>query len=256
MKLSAKIVHTVRTLGPRRLARYAAARLRGPNPIRPWQSDPDFLRRVSEIESHTLVDRRRLYMLAQLARQAAPVPGHVAEVGVYRGGSAKLLAGLAAEARKQVLLFDTFSGMPDADSASDLHRRGDFADTSLESVRAFLSDNPNVAFHPGLFPDSAAPLARETFSLVHVDVDIYPSVKACCEFFYPRLARGGVLVFDDYGFLPCPGAKRAVDEFFASTADRPVYLPSGQCAVWRIAEPVSFMSSHMTSHGQERDRLP
>jgi len=235
MKFAAKLVLTARTLGPRRFVQLVAARLRGPNPIRPWQSDLDFLRRASEVESRTLLDGRRLYMLVQLARQTAPIPGHVAEVGVYRGGSAKLLARLAAEARKQVLLFDTFSGMPDADSAVDLHQRGDFADTSLESVRRFLSDSPNVVFHPGFFPDSAASLAQETFSLVHVDVDIYSSVKACCEFFYPRLARGGVLVFDDYGFIPCPGAKRAVDEFFVSTADRPVYLPSGQCAIWRIA---------------------
>src|SRR5260370_22023303 len=111
MKLAAKIAFTVRTLGPRRLAQYAATRLRGPNPIRPWQSDPDFLRRMSEIENRTLVDRRRLYMLVQLARQTALVPGHVAEVGVYRGGSAKLRARLAADVGKQVLLFDTFSGM-------------------------------------------------------------------------------------------------------------------------------------------------
>jgi O-methyltransferase len=234
MKLGRKFVHTARLLGPRRLAQLALARLRGPNPIEPWRTDPDFLRRAAEIESRTLVDRRRLYMLMQLARQTARVPGDLAEVGVYLGGTAKLLARLAA-VQKKLLLFDTFSGMPDTDAAHDFHRRGDFADTSLDSVRAFLRGCPNIEIHPGLFPESAAAARDRAFSLVHVDVDVRSSVTACCEFFYPRLSRGGVLVFDDYGMVTCPGAKRAVDDFFAATADRPVYLPSGQCAVWRIA---------------------
>jgi O-methyltransferase len=233
MNLATKIAHTARLLGPRRLAQFAVARMRGPNPIRPWESDGDFLAQVAAIESHTLVDRRRLYMLMQLARQASRLPGHAAEVGVYRGGTAKLLAKTFAGAGKDVLLFDTFAGMPDTHPVHDFHRRGDFADTSLEAVRAFLSDCPNVAFYPGFFPQSADAVKEQTFSFVHVDVDIYDSVKACCEFFYPRLERGGVMVFDDYGLITCPGAKRAVDESFADKADSPLYLPSGQSVVWR-----------------------
>jgi O-methyltransferase len=234
MRLGPKIAHTVRLLGPRRMAQLALARLRGPNPIEPWRTDPEFLRRAAEIESRTLVDRRRLYMLMQLVRQTARVPGDLAEVGVYMGGTAKLLARLAA-VQKRLLLFDTFSGMPDTNADIDFHRRGDFADASLDSVRAFLHGCPNIEIYPGLFPESASTVHGRAFSLVHVDVDVHASVVACCEFFYPRLSPGGVLVFDDYGMVTCPGAKRAVDDFFASTVDRPIYLPSGQCAVWRLA---------------------
>ncbi len=39
------------------------------------------------------------------------------------------------------------------------------------------------------------------------------------------------MVFDDYGFESCPGAKQAVDEFFADKNERPWYLPTGQCVV-------------------------
>jgi len=32
-------------------------------------------------------------------------------------------------------------------------------------------------------------------------------------FFFPRLIAGGITVFDDYGWLQFPGAKKAIDHF-------------------------------------------
>lgn len=39
------------------------------------------------------------------------------------------------------------------------------------------------------------------------------------------------MVFDDYGFLSCPGAKLAVDQFFSDKPEYPCHLPTGQCFV-------------------------
>jgi O-methyltransferase len=69
--------------------------------------------------------------------------------------------------------------------------------------------------------------------MVHIDADIYQSVKDSCTFFYPRLESGGIMVFDDYGFPSCPGARKAVDEFFSDKEEFPFYLPSGQCFIVR-----------------------
>jgi O-methyltransferase len=68
-----------------------------------------------------------------------------------------------------------------------------------------------------------------------VDVDIYASVLSCCEYFFPRMVPGGVLVFDDYGMLTCEGAKIALDEFCAARGQTPIYLPSGQCLLSRAS---------------------
>jgi O-methyltransferase len=64
-----------------------------------------------------------------------------------------------------------------------------------------------------------------------VDADLYTSVRECCEFFWPRMVNGGVVVFDDYGFSNCPGAKKAIDEYFAKTTDKVVPLPTAQAFV-------------------------
>jgi O-methyltransferase len=67
-----------------------------------------------------------------------------------------------------------------------------------------------------------------------VNVDLYRSVRDCIEFLYPRMVPGGFLVFDDYGFPSCPGARRAVDEAFAKRPEVPICLPTGQCLVVKV----------------------
>ena len=203
-------------------------------PISLWDKDAAFNEIFKEITGRTIVDKIRCYMIYQYAGQVASISGEVAEVGVYKGGTAKLLAKAFKGARKTVHLFDTFAGMPSSDVARDTYKKGDFGDTSLESVTRFLIDCKNVRIYKGVFPLDPNPVKDIAFCMVHIDADIYKSVKEACEFFYPRLEKGGVMLFDDYGFPLCPGAKSAVDEFFADKPEKPIYLPTGQCALIRI----------------------
>ena len=202
-------------------------------PLPVWNEDREFTRIFGKIE-YTLVDHARCYILHQFAKQAAGLPGDLAEVGVYKGGTAKLLAlTISPRAKKELHLFDTFTGMPAADASADCHHEGDLGDTSLEAVQRSLRDCSNVHFYKGFFPATAGPIESLRFCMVHIDADIYKSVKDSCVFFYPRMEKGGIMVFDDYGFPSCPGARKAVDEFFADKPESPVYLPSGQCVVFR-----------------------
>lgn len=202
-------------------------------PIEPWWIDEDFLLLWKRIETRTLVERQSAYLLWQLSAHVSKLEGDIAEVGSYRGGSAYLLA---ASTKRLVHIFDTFEGMPETDPERDIFRKGDFGDTSYDEVRDFLKDLRNVKIHRGLFPDSAGPIIDKRFCLVHIDVDIYRSVLDCCRFFYPRLVLGGCLVFDDYGYPKCPGAKLAVDEFFRDRPETPLYYPNGQSIVVRLPE--------------------
>lgn len=205
-----------------------------PNPIHQWEKDERFNALMKQVDGYTLVDKIRCFMAYQFSRQAAHLRGDVAEIGVYKGGTAKLLAKVFEASGKTIHLFDTFSGMPQTDSNKDHHKSGDFSDTSLESVKAYLRDSQNVRFYPGVFPDTASPIEDKNFCLVHVDVDIFQSVLDCCKFFYPRVEKSGIMLFDDYGFLSCPGAKIAVDEFFANKPEQPCYMPTGQCFVVKL----------------------
>ncbi len=201
-------------------------------PIELADFDKNYQRVRERIGGRTLLSDDRLHILHQFAGATAQLPGDAAEVGVYRGGTAYLLASVFSPREKRLHLFDTFSGAPAVAERIDFHREGDFADTSLAEVKRFLEGFTDLLFHPGVFPASAqGDAAASSYCFVHVDADLYRSVHDSCVFFYPRLAPGATMIFDDYGFSTCPGVRKAVDEFFADKRQKPIYLPTGQALV-------------------------
>lgn len=205
-----------------------------PNPILLWDTDEVFVSLLKEIKGRAVVGRRGCFMLYQLVKHAISMDGDIAEVGVYKGGTAKLIAKTIAGTTKTLHLFDTFLGMPPTDITKDIHKEGDFSDAPLNEVKAYLKDCGNVRFYPGFFPATSDSVSNLQFCFVHIDVDIYKSVADCCEFFYPRMVKGGIMVFDDYGSLSCPGAKTAIDEFFVNKPEYPCYLPMGESLVVKL----------------------
>jgi O-methyltransferase len=182
--------------------------------------------------SQTLHER---YNLWTLAKAAARLGGAVAEVGVYRGGSARLLCETGCGT--PLHLFDTFEGMPKTNASTDGNfAPGDFADTSLDDVKNYLAAFADVHFHKGFFPASAAGTEAETLSyrLVHLDVDIRESTLSCLEFFYPKLIRGGLIISHDYGQLTAPGVRSAFDDFFRDKPETVIRLWDTQCVVTKI----------------------
>lgn len=231
-KSQAGIRRIFRTLGRNLFneIRYASQGIRSTDL---WQDDRDFYQIFPAIKDRTMLSPQKLYSLYQLAGSAALVDGNVAELGVYKGGSARLLYEVFNRdaADKNIMLFDTFEGMTSIEYSHDFHKRGDFDDTSIEGVKKFLAGGGNVSFYKGLFSETLPSLAEGTYCFVHIDADLYSSILECCQYFYPRLSAGGILVFDDYGFISCPGAKKAVDEFFTDKPEKPVYLFTGQCLI-------------------------
>jgi O-methyltransferase len=197
----------------------------------PWRSAA-FTAEYASISPLTLVGEDRCYVLASLATQALRLDGEFWECGVYRGGTAMLLAGRLSTAATRLRLFDTFEGMPETDAARDWHKAGDFSDTSLDAVRSRVRGD-FVHFHKGLIPATFSGLESTRIAFAHVDVDIHSAILACCEFIFPRLCVGGFMVFDDYGSPSCPGARSAVDEFFLERTATPLVLPTGQALVFK-----------------------
>jgi hypothetical protein len=97
----------------------------GPNPIHIWEDDDVFNDLTRQIVKHTLLDKTACFVLYQLAKQviSSGALGDVAEVGVYKGGTARLLAKIFEPTKKSIHLFDTFSGMPPIDPKRDLYKK-------------------------------------------------------------------------------------------------------------------------------------
>jgi O-methyltransferase len=201
----------------------------------PWFGD-EFQALYKKVASNTVVKEDRCYILHGMARYASGLPGDVAECGVFRGGTAFIIADALRHSGKTLRLYDTFSGMPDGTETDPSgHCVGDFGGTSLEAVQAYLSEFPLVEYCSGVIPDTFNYADDSPYCLIHVDVDLYQSVYDCCEYFYERLIPGGVMIFDDYGFEKYIHAgKKAVDEFFKDKPEVPIALRSGQCILIKL----------------------
>jgi O-methyltransferase len=193
---------------------------------------------MNSIRHRTLVTQDKCFLLDRCLRHSLRVTTGataVAECGVFKGGTAFLLASILKSENPELTLhlFDTFKGIPES-SDCDMTAVGDLANTSLESVQDFLRPFPVVVFHPGFIPNTFAGLREQRYCFVHVDVDNYRSTLSCCEYFYPRLLPGGMLICDDYLL---PGAKKAVNDFFATKPEVPIPMRSGQCLIVRGNQP-------------------
>lgn len=204
--------------------------------FRPWESDIWSSADYSAGSDRSLVTKDRCYAILQLLLNSMSVNGSVVECGVYKGGTLKMIASLMRRFNnaKTLYAFDTFDGMPDVDEEKDDHHKGDFADTDLQSVVEYVGFERLTAIK-GFIPESFSRVDCNSICFAHVDVDIYKSVVDCCEFIWPRLSVGGVIVFDDYGFSQCYGARLAADEFFSKRSVYPLVLETGQAIVHKTA---------------------
>jgi len=72
------------------------------------------------------------------------ITGDIAEVGVYQGGSAKLIC--EAKGDKNLHLFDTFEGLPSPTEIYENKLHEGEMKASLESVKQYLEGYKNVYF--------------------------------------------------------------------------------------------------------------
>lgn len=227
---------------------YAVVRWKAPTPpppipdgelykplFSPWLSLKPFVDYYKIASPRTLVSPDRCYVLYILLKQAIGLGGDVWECGVYKGGTAAMFAAILKDHASSMRLhiFDTFEGMPETHPSKDWHKKGDFSDTDVEEVSRYVGFPEQVVIHKGFIPDTFKGMEGAKISFVHIDVDIYQSIIDCLDFVWPRLAVGGFIVFDDYGFPTCPGARSAVDEFFTGKSAVPLCLPTGQAVVFK-----------------------
>lgn len=171
------------------------------------------------------------YQIYSIVKSQKNLNGDIAEVGVFQGGSAKLIC--EAKGNKELHLFDTFEGLPKV-SKNDTHfgieywKTGEFSNTSLEKVKTYLSKYQNVKFYKGNFPDSSSPVENKKFAFVHLDVDLYESTINCLQFFYPRMINGGIILTHDFH---TEGVKKAFSEFFIDKKVNFIELSGSQCLV-------------------------
>lgn len=226
-----------RARGLVRQAGFDVVRYRRPDPLAPpVDCDAFTAGLIEQVRPYTLTSAERIMALVEAVRYVvrAEIPGAFVECGVWRGGSAMVVAHTLLDldvADRDLFLYDTFTHMPDP-GEHDTDHRGVPAEEILEvaveaeafrylpfdEVRAALVGTgypePRLHLVQGMVEDTIPDQAPDAIALCRLDTDWYESTAHELAHLYPRLASGGVLLVDDYGHFM--GAKKAVDEHLAA----------------------------------------
>jgi len=189
------------------------------------------LKDIANEDSPFLLNPSELYTIYAFAEFQNRIEGDYAEVGVFKGATAKAICEQKSP-DKTLYLFDTFEGLPEVDKIDEEMFAEEQFVASEQLVRDKLSNYTNIEIHKGFFPqDSSDSIADKTFAFVHLDVDIYRSTLDSLRFFYPRLNSGGVLISHDYH---AAGVKKAFDEFCSETQETVIQFSTSQCMIQKL----------------------
>jgi hypothetical protein len=170
----------------------------------------------------------RKYVLNELLKQVQLIGGDIAECGVYKGASAFLMCRALSGASSLVHLFDSFQGLAEPLPIDGSYWRKGALSTGEQTLIDTLIGFENYRVYKGWIPERFQEVDSLTFRFVHIDVDLFEPTRDSLEFFYPRVATGGMLLLDDHGFRTCPGATKAAEDFFADKPEKLSLLPTGQ----------------------------
>ncbi|MDR1266883.1 MAG: class I SAM-dependent methyltransferase [Holosporales bacterium] len=136
-------------------------------------------------------------------------PGNVAELGVYKGESARTINYCFPD--RKLFLYDIFDFLArDPDTLGNEPPTENYAEVyqnnsspsldSTEIIKKGLPHPENCVFRRGYFPETAAPDVDEKFIFVSIDAGSYDTIYKGLEFFYSRLLEGGYLFLGIYNF--------------------------------------------------------
>ncbi len=150
--------------------------------------------------------------------------GAVVECGCYAGGSSAKLSILASLLNRDMIICDSFEGLPEVNSYNlrDAHCRrssewvtdwdkGRYA-ARLDAVKAVVTrynDSARCKFVKGWFSDTLTDEnLPENVAFAFADVDIASSARDCFVALWPRLSNQGVYVTHDTAYI------KVLQEFF------------------------------------------
>jgi len=160
---------------------------------------------------------------------AAGTSGDIVEFGCYSGTTSLFIRRLLderGESNKRLFyVYDSFEGLPektkqDASVAGDQFKAGELTVSKKQFLQNFRATNlrPPIV-RKGWFNQLTDSDVPEQIAFAFLDGDFYDSIMDSLKLVWPRMAKGGAVLVDDYGRDALPGAERAVRDFFGSNTN-------------------------------------
>jgi predicted O-methyltransferase YrrM len=168
----------------------------------------------------------RTHTLCWAARSCLALDGDFVECGTYEGYSMEVvLRYLDGLEDRALYLYDVFDP---SGSAGEGKRLPEHSPALYDTVRARLAPWPNALVTRGRVPDVLSHVSPERVAFLHIDMNNQLAEAGAIAHFWPRLATGGMVIFDDYGWTGYQDQKAAADHFATRQGLSVLELPTGQ----------------------------
>lgn len=198
------------------------------------------------VYADTMIGRKRLenieFCLDTILEE--DIPGDVIECGVWKGGAAIFMKAYLETYQisdRQVLLADSFEGVPEStlaqDKSTDLSKKAYQGlaipkDDVISNFRKYDVSLDNVQFLEGWFKDTLPKAPINKLALLRLDGDLYESTMDVLCSLYHKLCPGGFIIIDDYKALP--QCEEAVHEFrLKNNISEPIQEIDNMAIYWR-----------------------
>ena len=169
----------------------------------------------------------RTYIISYFARLSLSLDGDFVEAGTYKGYTAWHLLKECElnEHGKELWLYDLFE-WNEGDEHPKMHEHNNAK--MYEDVVSRFSEYPNVKIIKGSVPESFSEGFPDAIAFCHIDMN-HPAPEAgALRAVLPKLAKGGSIIFDDYGWWGYSAQKAALDPIAISFGQEILELPTGQ----------------------------
>jgi hypothetical protein len=164
----------------------------------------------------------------ELFKMSIDKPGSIIECGIFKGISLIRFAtfrNLLNTKSKKIIGFDMFGKFPETKFIKDQKLREKFITDAgkkgisknqlLEILKNKRLDKKIELIQGDVtktIPKYIEKNPKLKISFLNLDTDVYEPAVTILENLYPKLAKGGILLLDDYKIFP--GETKAVDEYF------------------------------------------
>jgi len=169
----------------------------------------------------------RTYILLYFAEMASIVPGDFLELGCHVGSTAMQVIKKIdfQKIGKQYYLYDLFEwNEGDEHTQFEGHKNPNMY---LDVLEKFSSEK-YVHIIKGKVPEVMLIEAPKKIAFAHIDMNHPVPEKGALIHILPKLTKGGIIIFDDYGWWGYSAQKIAIDEVLIQHSLSVLELPTGQ----------------------------
>lgn len=195
-----------------------------------WHNDKKFILKYREFEwlNNHSIDRKMV--IKNFIKYINCIKWDVVECWSYKWATSWFILD-NLNWNKKLHVFDSFEWLSIPNTEDWIYWKKWNLTSSEDIIRNNLKVFTNVEYYKWWIPERFKDFKEDSISFIHIDVDLYNPTYDSIKYFYPLLNKWWIMICDDYWFITCPWARKAMNELWKEFNFNIIELPTWQWLV-------------------------